>query len=111
MGLLIEFLIHEEVNDKHYQGYHKQHDAECHRARNTDFAAKFGKHRREYHTCGNAEACQCHFRTHGQCHFAALEPFHNASAYGNTGHFNAAPENHEADSRQFCRCGHPFVEW
>ncbi len=44
VGLFIEFLIHEEVDDKHYQGNHQEDYSESYRAGNAHMAAKFGEH-------------------------------------------------------------------
>ena len=69
-----------------------------------------GKEWRENHTSGNAKASKRHFATHCESHLATLEPFHDTARHGDTCHFNTTAENHEADSREFSRCRHTFIE-
>ena len=43
-GLGIEFLVHEEINNEHYEGYHQQNNSESHTAGNIDIASESRKH-------------------------------------------------------------------
>ena len=108
--LLIELAVHEEVNDEHDQGDAHQNDAKGYRARNVDRAAQLGEVGREDHTGGNTQAGQCHLATHGQSHLAALEPLHDTTANGDTGHLDTATKDHEADSGDLGAGGHALKE-
>ena len=105
-GLCIKFLVHEEVNAEHQQRNHKQNHTEGYWTRNVYRTTQFCKYGRENHTSSHTQTGQCHFRTHGQCHFAALEPFNDTTRYGNTCHFHTATENHKTYGCKFGRRGH-----
>ena len=109
-GLGVEFLVHEEIDDKHDEGHHEEHNAEGHRTRHADVAAEIGHQRREDHTRAHTETGKRHFRAHGHGHLASLEPFHDSTAHRNAGHLHAAAEDHEADGRELGGCRHAFIE-
>ena len=110
MCLLVEFLVHKEIDDEHDQGDHEKHNAESHRASHADIAPKFREHRRENHTGGHTQTRQGHLRTHRKSHLAPLEPFYDTAAHGNAGHLHSAAKDHEAYGREFGGSGHPFIE-
>ncbi len=109
-GLGVKLLVHKEIDDKHDEGNHQEHHAEGHGARHRNDAAESGKHGRENHTRCYAETRESHFGTHGESHLAAFEPFDDAAADGDAGHFDSAAENHETDSRELGRGRHAFIE-
>ena len=100
-SLTVEFLVHEEVDDEHDQGDAEEHHAESNGTAHIDGAAETGEIGRENHAGGHTETGKSHLRTHGQGGFTTLEPFHNTTAYSDTGHFAAATEDHESDGSQF----------
>ena len=106
--LSVEFLIHETV-------YYEADKADAHKKQRSCYRAAYAyrsdgcQSRRTNHDNGNTYTCDSHLDTHGKSHLMSGKPFHDTTAYGNTGHLCTATENHESDSGELGRSRHAVI--